>query len=240
MTIARIPAKKARIKDLVNGKFFFGSREDMTPSYVITPFAEKIARVNIIGTITGKFVGEEGKYSSITIDDGTGTIRAKSFKGLPFERFNVGDNVRIIGRLKEYNGELYITHEIVENIEDINTELLARAEILSTLLNQKKIVDDIKKMSEQVEYPELLNYAKDVRSIDEETLSVIIESKSKETDYRPIVLEIIKKLDEGKGVGIKRLFEVVDLPANVIEKTLNSLINEGSLYEPQVGFLRAV
>ncbi|MEM7827651.1 MAG: OB-fold nucleic acid binding domain-containing protein, partial [Candidatus Aenigmatarchaeota archaeon] len=200
---ARLPAKKVRIADLLNGKFFYGSKEEMKPSYVITPFGEKVSRVNLIGTVIDKFLSEDGNYSVVTIDDGTEAIRVKSFEGLPFERVELGDLVRVIGKLKEYNGELYISHEIVEKINDVNFELLSKVEILNNLIKQKKIVDDIKSLFNRMDENELKNYARDTYSIDEETLSVIIESKKKEIDYKPVVLEVIQKLDEGKGVEIK-------------------------------------
>ncbi len=238
--VERSSAKKIRIADLLNGKYFYGSKEEMKPSYVITPFGEKVSRVNLIGTVIDKFVSEDGNYSSATVDDGTEAIRIKSFEGLPFEKFQSGDFVRVIGKLKEYNGELYISHEIMEKVNDVNFELLSKMEILTSMLKQKKIVDDIKSMSSQVDETELRSYAKDTYSIDEETLAVIIESKKKEVDYKPAILEVIKKLDEGKGVEIRRLFEVLNLPENIVERTLGELINEGSLYEPQIGFLRKV
>ena len=135
-TSLRSPAKKVRISDLVSGKYFYGSKEEMKPSYVITPFGEKISRVSLIGTIVDKFVSDDGNYSSATIDDGTETIRVKSFEGLPFEKFQLGASVKIIGRVKEYNGELYITHELIEKISDVNFELLSKIEILSSLIKQ--------------------------------------------------------------------------------------------------------
>ena len=238
--IARSPAKKVRISDLLNGKYFYGSKEEMKPSHVITPFGESISRVNIIGTVVDKFVGEEGKYSSITIDDGSDAIRIKSFEEFPFEKIELGDLVKVIGRIKEYNGEIYVTYEMTEKVDDPNFELLSKAEVLNSLMKRKKIVDDIKLISNQIEEVELRTYARDTYSIDEEALSVIIESKKKEIDYKPIVLDVIGKLDEGKGVEIKKLFEVLNLPENVIEKTLNDLINDGSLYEPVIGSLRKV
>lgn len=238
--ITRSPAKKVRISDLLNGKYFYGSKEEMKPGYVITPFGEKISRVNIIGAVVDKFVGEDGKYSSITVDDGSDAIRVKSFEEFPFEKIELGDMVRVVGRIKEYNGEIYVTYEMTEKIDDVNFELMSKAEILGGLMKQKKIVDDIKLLSNQVDEVELKAYAMNTYSIDEEALSVIIESKKKEIDYKPIVIEVIQKLDEGKGVEIKRLFEILNLPENVIEKTLNDLINEGSLYEPTIGWLRKV
>lgn len=238
--VERSPAKKVRISDLLNGKYFYGSKEEMKPSYVITPFGEKISRVNLIGTVIDKYVSEDGNYSSVTIDDGTEAIRIKSFEGFPFENFDLGDMVRIIGKLKEYNTELYISHEIIEKIKDVNFEVLSKIEILRLLMKQKKIVDDIKSLSNQMDETELKSYAKHTYSIDEDTLSVIIESKKKEIDYKPAILEVIEKLEEGKGVAIRKLFEVLNLPENVIERTLDELITEGSVYEPSIGFLKKV
>jgi len=238
--VERSPAKKVRASDLFNGKYFYGSKEEMKPSYVITPFGEKVSRVNLLGTVIDKFVNEDGNYSSVTVDDGTEAIRVKSFEGLPFEKFELGDSVRVIGKLKEYNGELYISHEIIEKVKDVNFEVLSMIEILSRLIKQKKIVDDVKSLSNQLDEVELKSYARDTYSIDEETLSVIIESKKKEIDYKPVVLEVIQKLDEGKGVEIKKLFEMLNLPDSVVERTLDELINDGSLYEPTVGFLKKV
>lgn len=240
MMAEKSPAKKVRISDLINGKYFYGSKEEMKPSYVITFLGERVSRVNLIGTVVDKFVSEDGNYSAVTIDDGTGTIRVKSFEGLQFENVKLGESFRAIGNLKEYNGELYVSHELMEKVSDINFETLVKAEILSKLIKQKKIVDDIKSLSNQVDETELQSYAKDTYGIDNETLSVIIESKKKEVDYRPVALQIIEKLDEGSGVEIKKLFEVLNLPENIIERTLDGLINDGSLYEPRIGFLKKV
>ncbi|MBI1978471.1 MAG: hypothetical protein HYS62_00225 [Candidatus Aenigmarchaeota archaeon] len=238
--VERSPAVKIRIADLMNGKYFYGNREEMKPSYVITSFSERVSRVNIVGTVVDKFLGEDGNYSSVTIDDGTDAIRVKSFEGLPFEKFELGEMVRVIGKLKEYNGEIYIAHEIMEKIGNVNDEILFKTEVLDKLVKLKKIVDSVKALSSQVEETELQSYAKETYGIDDETLSVIMESKKKEIDYSPAVLEVIEKLDEGKGVEIKKLFEVLNLPENVVEKTLDELINEGSLYEPTIGSLKKV
>lgn len=238
--VERSPAKKVRISDLMKGKYFYGSKEEMKPSYVITPYGEKVSRVNLIGTVIDKFVSEDGNYSSVSIDDGTETARVKSFEEFPFEKTELGDMVRVIGKVKEYNGELYIAFELIQKIDDVNFEILAKAEILSDLVKRKKIIDDIKSLSNQMDETELRVYARETYSIDEETLSVIMESKKKEIDYKPIVLDVIKKLDDGKGVEIKKLFEVLNLPENTIEKTMDQLINEGSLYEPIPGKFRAV
>jgi RPA family protein len=86
----RLAAKKVRLVDLLNGKFFYGSKEDMKPSYIITPFGERISRVNLIASVTEKFLSENGNYSSITVDDGTEAMRVKTF----------GDDTRILNGIE--------------------------------------------------------------------------------------------------------------------------------------------
>ncbi|MBI2543404.1 MAG: hypothetical protein HYW24_04425 [Candidatus Aenigmarchaeota archaeon] len=239
-SFTRSPAKKIRIVDLINGKYFYGSREEMKPSYVITPFGEKVSRVNVIASVVEKFVSEDGSYSSVTVDDGTESIRVKSFGEPSFRGIEPGNLVRVIGKMKEYNGELYVNLESINKVNDVNFEILSKLEILQNLIKQKKIVDDIRSMSNQIDEEELKGYARENYSVDEETLSAILDIKKKETDYKPVVLEIIEKLDEGKGVEISKLFEVLNLPDNLVERTIDELIDSGSVYEPTVGFLKKV
>lgn len=231
-------ARKVRISDLVSGKFFYGSKEEMKPSYVITPYGGKVSRVSIVGTVTEKFTNEEGSYSSVTLDDGTGAIKVKSFeRGL--ESLEAGDIVRVIGKLKEYNGELYIAFEIASK-EKMNAELLGRLDVLHELAKQKKVIDDVRAASGQMDEEELKNYAKDTYGMDGETLGAVLEAKKKEVDYRPKVLEIIEKLDEGNGIEAVKLFDVLNLPDNIVEKTIDQLLNDGSIYEPKIGHLKKV
>ena len=56
MPVQRLTAKKVQISDIVNGKYFPGNKEEMKPSYVITPFGQKISRVNLVATVTDKFL----------------------------------------------------------------------------------------------------------------------------------------------------------------------------------------
>jgi RPA family protein len=239
----RLTAKKVRIADIVNGKFFPGSREELKPSYIITPFGQKVSRVSLIATVTDKFLSDDGNYCSITIDDGTEAIRAKTFK----ENVNllkdveVGSLVLVIGKVKEYNNEVYVNGEIIRKVEP-NYESLRKLEILNELIEQKKNVDEIKNLIEQMSEEELKEYVKNKFGMDEESLQVVRENLRivKEVDYKPKILELINSLDEGRGVEIGKIFELSDLPENVIENAINELLGSGMLFEPQVGVLKRV
>ncbi len=78
---------------------------------------KNIVRVNIIANVVDKFVQEvEKKYASITLDDATGQIRVKTFGDdiSKFSTLNQGDTILIIGLLKYWKNEVYISPEIIK------------------------------------------------------------------------------------------------------------------------------
>lgn len=78
---------------------------------------KQVVRVNIIANIIDKFIQEgEKKFGSLTIDDASGQIKIKSF-GEDVDKFNQftqGDTVLVIGLLRQWNNEVYITPEILK------------------------------------------------------------------------------------------------------------------------------
>ena len=244
MEIKRMPAIKTRIVDIVNGKYFSSEKEKMKAAFVITSFGQKISRLNLIATVIDKFVAEDGNYCSLTLDDGTSLIKTKAFKEdtMILKDYELGDLIMLIGKLREYNGEVYINAEATRKVLDVNFEILRRFEILQELKKKKKMVDEIKNLANQTSDEELIEYAKKKYGIDEIILQVIRESSviEKVEDYKPALLEVINRLDEGNGVEINKIFEVANLPETVVEHALNELLSNGSLYEPTVGILKII
>ncbi|MCX6746974.1 MAG: OB-fold nucleic acid binding domain-containing protein [Candidatus Pacearchaeota archaeon] len=77
---------------------------------------KKIVRVNIIGNIIEKYESEgEKKYIFFTLDDGSGQIKLKSFGDdvNKFKNLMQGQTVLVIGVLRNFNNETYISPEIV-------------------------------------------------------------------------------------------------------------------------------
>jgi RPA family protein len=143
--IERMTAKKTRIIDLSNGKWI--KKEGMEPSFVETEYGEKISRARILAVIASKFVSEDQNFGSITLDDSTDTIRVKTFKTIePIKHVEIGDMVDVIGKVKEWNGEIYIVPEIIRKIEDPNLELLRKLEI-AYKLRSKTSQKDLKTYS---------------------------------------------------------------------------------------------
>ena len=104
-------AYKMRIIDLVNGKL---KKDEMGGVFLSTPFGES-KEARLLGTIIDSYRNNENTYGSFTIDDGTATTRIKAWseKIDLLDKFKVGEIVDIIGRVGEYQDEIYIMPEII-------------------------------------------------------------------------------------------------------------------------------
>ena len=107
----RATAYKLRIGDLFKAKKITDGEK---LSYL--ELGEKrINRANLIANIVEKYESGEKQYVSFTLDDASGQIRVKVFGDdvARFAAIGQGDTVAVIGVLREYNGEIYITPEII-------------------------------------------------------------------------------------------------------------------------------
>ena len=107
-------AYKYRIGDLLIGKpIFDGERFSF-----LELGDKKIVRVNIVGNIVDRYDAEgERNYTFLTLDDGSGQIKLKSF-GDDTQRLKEiaqGQTVVVIGVLRNFNNETYISPEIVKD-----------------------------------------------------------------------------------------------------------------------------
>jgi len=155
----------------------------------------KIVRVNIIGNIVDKYSSEgDKKYASITIDDATGQIRLKVFGEdvAKYQDLSHGDTILVIGLLRTYAGDVYITPEIIKRA-DPKYLLIRKLEL------DNKSAESIQKAAAQPEKPQGLR---------EQILTLIKAEESgastsdiilKLTDADPGVIneEIIKLLEDG-------------------------------------------
>lgn len=89
--------------------------------------SKNLIRVNIIANIVDKFIQDgEKKYGSLSIDDASGQLRLKVFGDdlAKLEPFTQGDTVMVIGLLRSWNNEVYVTPEIIKKKDP--TYLLVR------------------------------------------------------------------------------------------------------------------
>lgn len=81
---------------------------------------KKIIRVNVIGNIIDKYESQgESKYLSFTIDDGSGQIKIKTFgdDNDRFKDFHQGQTIVLVGVMRFWNDELYISPEIMKEMD---------------------------------------------------------------------------------------------------------------------------
>lgn len=190
MLIKRQITKIARISDINSGIWI--KREGLEPSYVEMKTGECVSRVRILGTVVSIFTSEDGNFGSATIDDATDTIRLKVFKTLkPISDLKIGDIVDVIGRVREYNGEIYIMPEIVRKMDDPNFELLRRLQLLKKYRKlEHKIedkVDDVNILRKRV--LEVIESEKD--GIDFE--SIVEKVKAPDDDVESVVNDLLSE-----------------------------------------------
>lgn len=148
-----------------------------------------VVRVNVIANVVDKYIQEgEKKFGSITIDDGTGQIKGKVF-GEDVEKLtplNQGDTIMMVGLLRSWNNEVYITPEIMKKKEP------------SFLL--------IRKLEVEASQPKTLNKEKTAELKDK----IITMVKQGETDGGIEIDKIILELKEPPEIinkEIQRLLE---------------------------------
>jgi RPA family protein len=241
--ISRQTAKKVRIRDITSGKWV--KKEGMEPSIVLTPAGEPVARVRIIGTIVARFDAEDGKYSTITIDDGSDTIRAKAFKEVAvFSKVKVGDLVDLIAKAREYNGELYLIPEVVRKVDDPNYELLRRLELLRKEKGLAKTKELIEKHRERFEsQDDLRKELVEKHGVESEWVDVLLspEGSAGESDRKLLKKEILKILAAEKdGIVYSKLMQKLGAKETDVESVVNELLNEGICFEPSPGKIKKI
>jgi len=239
----RLTAIKTEIKDIIDGRYV--KAEGFESNYVITPNGLKISRARILGTVMTKFITEDGNYGFIVLDDETDTLRVKAFKNTKiFDNIEVGDLVDVIGKIREYDEEIYLSPEIVRKIKNPNFLILRKAE----LLNQKKEFEEIKKkvkgfMKSTTDLDEIRKLA-EAEGIDPGIVESIAESEEKEPEkedkksLKDSILKIIDNLDEGTGAEYTAIITESKLSEVEVEEVINDLLSEGTCYEPRPGRIK--
>ena len=205
--LKRQTAIKARIGDLLRGQFVKDSGE--LPNHVLLSDGRKIGRANVLGTVV------EGDtslgYPFVILDDGTGKITVRAFEPLPaLTRCEVGNIVCVIGRLREFNKELYLIPEIVRMLHD-KTWILVR---------QAELEGDVATV--------VLTGAESAK---EQLVEELVEEE------HPL-LKVIRALDTGEGADYERV--VAESGHERTDDELQHLLNKGQIFLAKPGRLKVL
>ncbi|MBS3122782.1 hypothetical protein J4434_07920 [Candidatus Woesearchaeota archaeon] len=225
----RWPARIVKIEDINSGSYV-KVKEEFSPDYVLVG-EKKVSRVNIIAIVIDLQIDE--RFNNLTIDDGTGSIQIRDFGNkYNFARFNIGESIRIIGKPREFNSQIYLVPEIIKPLKDRKWIELRKAELKKSNpapvepVKEKEGKESIekKKISETKQYSE------------EEIVEDVIENKTENKIEK--VLNVIKELDTGNGADIEEII----MKSNVsdCEKIIINLIKEGEVFEIKAGKIKVL
>ena len=216
MAIKRSTAYRVRIADIINNQFI--KQEGFNPSYIELG-KNQVSRVNLISTVVGKYTSDDENYSALTLDDGTETIRVKGFGPEVFKlkNVNVGQIIRLVGKIKEYNDEKYLTCEVA-TVLDSNWIIVNELELGKIVPVEKAFVVE-KKFENSVEQPITVD------SIESENLNIKI-------------LNLIRDEDKGSGAMTETVLSKSGLSDESAKDILFALLKSGEIFEPKKGILK--
>jgi RPA family protein/predicted transcriptional regulator len=239
----RLTAIKTKIKPITAGKYV--SQPGFEPNYVLTSLGIRVSRVRILATVVDKFVSETKKFSSITLDDGSDTIRAKAWNSLILDELQIGDTIDITGKVREYQGEVFIAPELIRKVENPNWEILRELEIKrqEETFNQKRnfVLEYQKQTSDLAELKRMM---KERFGINEDDVESIVNSQDMSDEEKPeennkeLILELIVSLDKGQGAEYSEIMEKAGLQEDVLDNVINNLLEEGTCFEPRPGKIK--
>lgn len=221
----RLIAYEVWISDILNSKIYKEDNNEFSVSYIQVK-DKKISKVNIIANVVEKFLSEDKNFATITLDDGSGTIRLKTWKEdtSKIDNFNIGDMINIIGKPRIYNEESYIVPELIKKIEDPNFEILRKLELIRTYgkpkLNGIKI-DNEENKEDKNDY----------------VVEEIIVNESSENS-RQAIIKLIEKLDDGDGADVNLIISNSNIEKEKVNEVINELLIEGEIFEIKEGFVK--
>ena len=235
----RQTAYKVWIKDLVSSEYVKEEGE-WKPNYLKIR-DKNVSRVNIIANIITTFKNPDNTYASLTLDDGSETIRVKAFRDdiSLLENIKPGETILIIGRPREYQNEIYIIPEIIKTVTNPDWVKIRKLELMKLYgspIKEERIEQAPKQISqitiskEPEEFPEIKSF------VEEE---IIEDSPIVSETSRQKILNAIEKSNES-GISHEELLFKSDIPKEEAETAIQELLKEGEIYFPRAGFIKIV
>jgi RPA family protein len=257
----RLVAVKAQISDLIAGAYFEVAGK-WEPDYLITPAGERVSRVNLIGLVVANFFSEDGNYGTVTVDDGTETIRLKSFKGdvKALKELQIGQVVCVIGKVRKYKDEVYIAPETIVP-SDSDREMLRKLELLRNKKRLSSLKELVLKTSPEFDDPaKLIEFLSTKYGFSKESIEAVLISQTSSPAAAPAApiddsaepqsegpkaspkakATVLAAIESGGSAGVDygAILKVSGLSAIDVDGAIKELIGEGEIFEPRSGRFR--
>jgi RPA family protein len=203
-----IPPILLYIFDVIEGTLAKEGEEQYSRWILSTMNGEKIYKIRINGILVDTYYssGDETKkaFASLTVDDGTDTIRIKAWEETAdlLNTFKQGEHLDIIGRPRESEGEIYLLPDQVIKIESFDKELYLRLKKAKRYLKKGLMIPT------------------------ETEVAQVHDSKEKE-----LIWSIISNTEE--AIHFDEICKKSKLANQIVQSILNDLIDDGVIYQPQ-------
>lgn len=212
----RNTAKICKIKELINGNFI--QKEGWEPSYIITEY-DKISRVNIVGVVVSK-----ESATSCIVDDGSAKVVVRSFTSEISA--DVGQIVRVIGKPRLFNKELFINAEIIKIIKNKKWVDYRKKELS---LRTKKDFNEPEFSVEDIKEKEEVKPDKEIKKN---------EVIKKNVSNAEIIINLIEKLDSADGADFEEVIKKSKI--DNAEELIKNLMEEGEIFQIKPGKLKVM
>lgn len=230
-------AVKLRIQDLVEGTF---------DGKCIHTTSGTVSEVRVLGTLIDVFTTDDDSYISLTLDDGTETVRIKAWgpEVQKLKVFSRGDLIDVVGKAREYNEEIYLTSDVIFKVSP-NKWVLRELELMKSYVESGAVTGDTPTDAStkervppeaEIEEPQAEAPAaerKERKQKKEKEEESVPEEKRKEETEKIEKMELEEKEDQGEKEGFEKLEEV-----NFDEIGEFEILGEDEVVETVLDFLR--
>lgn len=250
MFAKRATAAKLSIQDLQDGELIANDQGNVV---AVETYLGQVSRVSVIATVVDRYqatqerLDNQGKgFATITLDDGTGVIRAKMWGDLSAKIANIeiGNLVLVIGRIRSFQEETYINGELIRVLENPNWETVRMMELALARAEPHKLenqfqsapfdfteTEEAPSTSQQKELEPGVWHSATVtldQTIDE-------DAPAPSAELRRTVIQTIEKHDSEGGARFEQILEASGgVDEEVVEQVLIDLLSEGLVYEPEI------
>ncbi len=220
-------ALKIPINAIIEGEYIIEKEQE--PNYLLLNSELKIYRVNLAAVVVMK--EKIGMITTFLLDDGTGKITARLFEeNKALKNSEVGDAVCLIGRIRVYNNEKYISPEILKKVDPLWLRV-RKEEMREQWQNGKSDLPKEKNTSKEELERKTSTQKRDLLFKEEKTSGTIALPIEK-------ITKIIKELDQGQGVFIEEIME--RSPLKDTDALIKRMLENGDIFQNQPGKVKVL
>lgn len=202
-------AVRLTIQNILQGTYIQESEQN--PNYLLLENNQKVYRLNVVAVVLDQ--QKIGSLTNLLVEDGTGKIVVRFFE----EQKNLthctpGSVVLIIGKLRMYSQEKYISPDVCKRISPLWLK------VRSQELSQHK--------------------PGEIPLIQEKKADSPLTLEEEKTLPSEKLIKLIKQLDEGGGAGMEDLLE--KSPLQNTEQIVEQMLKKGEIYQITPGKVKVL